>query len=384
MHKELPIPIIDATRTLFDVGALGLVVIDPDFNVVGRHGKLVDWVEPETNAMDSMPFLVGLDETLSDLAGGDAAPFRLSNLTFNDPQGTAPRVFTIQIYGRPGDNDVSLLFQDASELAALEQKVLQRSNELALAQSALQQAKEAAEAANRAKTAFLANISHELLTPLSVISGDSELLCGDGIGVDDIRTYASDIYESSLYLADLVTDLLDLSRAEVGGMELLEEPVGILDIVEDALGMVRQLPFAAKLTFEHDIPHDLPQLNADARRIKQMLINLLTNAAKFTPDGGHIDVIAKRADSGDTIVSVRDSGIGIDASKIDGLLTPFSQANSPVRANSPKGVGLGLALTRTLMELHGGSLSLESKPGTGTTVHLRFPASRVLVPGDPA
>lgn len=382
MHKDLPIPIIDATRTLFDVGALGLVVIDPDFTVVGRHGKLVDWVEPETNAMDSMPFLVGLDETLSDLARGDAPPFRLSNLTLNDPEGTAPRVFTIQIYGRPGDSDVSLLFQDASEMALLEQKVLQRSNELALAQSALQQAKEAAEAANRAKTAFLANISHELLTPLSVISGDSEILCGDGIGGDDIRTYASDIYESSLYLADLVTDLLDLSRAEVGGMELLEEPVDILSVVEDALGMARQLPFAAQLTFEHTIPHDLPQLNADARRIKQMLINLLTNAAKFTPDGGRIDVAAEREESGDLTVSVRDTGIGIAKADIDGLLAPFSQAQSPVRANGPKGVGLGLALTRTLMELHGGTISLESQLGAGTTVHLRFPASRVLHPGN--
>lgn len=268
-------------------------------------------------------------------------------------------------------------------MASLEQKVLQRSNELALAQSALQQAKEAAESANRTKTAFLANISHELLTPLSVISGDSEILCGDGISGDDIRTYASDIYKSSLYLADLVTDLLDLSRAEVGGMELLDEPVDILDIAEDALGMVRQLPFVAKLTFEHDIPHDLPQLNADARRIKQMLINLLTNAAKFTPDGGHIDMSAESTDTGDLLVSVRDTGIGIDASEIDGLFTPFSQAQTPVRTNSPKGAGLGLALTRTLMELHGGTLSLESVRGTGTTVHLRFPASRLLIPGDP-
>lgn len=381
MNNDLPFPILDATRTLFDVGALGLVVIDPDFTVVGRHGKLVDWVEPETNAMDSMPFLVGLDDVIASLSNSEAPPLRLANLALNEPESSTPKVFTIQIYGRPDNAEVSLLFQDASEMASLEQKVLQRSNELALAQSALRQAKEDAEAANRAKTAFLANISHELMTPLSVISGDSEILCGDDVTEDDIHTYATDIYESSRYLSSLVTDLLELSRAEVGGMELLEEPVDILTVVDDALGMVSQLPFAAQLTFETQIPETLPLLNADARRIKQMLINLLTNAAKFTPDGGRIDVIAQTdgPDAGLT-VAVRDTGIGISEGDLERLLTPFAQAKPPVRANSPKGAGLGLALTRTLIELHGGSLDIESHPGDGTTVQLTFPPDRLIEP----
>ena len=378
MDKELPFPVIDATRTLFEVGALGLVVIDPHFTVVGRHGKLVDWVVPESNAMECMPFLVGLDDTLKDFANSKKPPLQLSNLNLNAADDETPRVFTIQIYGRPGNREVSLLFQDTSEMAALEQKVLQRSNELALAQSALERAKEDAESANRAKSAFLANISHELMTPLSVITGDSEILCGSGLSEDETHMYASDIHESSLYLADLVTDLLDLSRAEVGRMELLEEPVQLADIVDDALGLVTQLPFAAQIDFERRMPNALPGLRADARRIKQMLINLLTNAAKFTPEGGRVAIGVNQEPNGDIAVTIRDTGIGIEPQDLDRISDPFAQAKPPVHANSPKGVGLGLALTRTLVELHGGRMTIESTPGAGTVVTLRFPADRVL------
>lgn len=377
MNKEFSIPLIDATNTLFEVGALGLVVIDTHFTVLERHGKLVEWVEPSGNAMESLPFLVGLDDTLKEISGGEKPPFRLSNLSFAAQDQDRPLVFSIQIFGQRDKDEVSLLFQDASEMALLEQQVLQRSNELALAEEALRHAKEKAESANRAKSAFLANISHELLTPLSVITGDSEILCQGGIGENELLSYANDILESSLYLVDLVKDLLDLSTGDAGGMELFEERVDIADVIDEAVAMVRQLAYAAEIDFARSIPPNSPGLWADRRRTKQMLINLLTNAAKYTPDGGRIEVAVGHGSDTGVAIAVRDTGVGIKPADLDMILDPFAQAGGPVRSSSPKGVGLGLPLTKTLIELHGGTLAIESEPETGSAVTLCFPASRV-------
>ncbi len=376
MTTDLPFPVLETTRTLFDAGTLGLVMIDAGFTVVGRHGKLVEWIEPQTNAMDCLPFLVGLDETMKDLAGSEKPPFSLSNLSLHKPDSDDRTTISIQIYGQPDSDGVSLLVQDSSEMARLEQQVLQRSNELALAEEKLREAKELAESANRAKSAFLANISHELLTPLSVISGDAEIIRQDGMSLDETRSYADDIYESSIYLIDLVRDLLDLSRAEVGGAELLEEIVSIEAVAADAVHMVGQLG-GANIEFQLDIPDDTPDLFADRRRIKQMLINLLSNAVKYTPDGGYVTVAVSRDTDSGLSLSVRDTGTGIDPADMDRILDPFSQGPAPLRQGSPKGVGLGLPLTKSLVTLHGGRLSIDSAPEAGTVATLYFPADRL-------
>jgi len=376
MTTDLPFPVLETTRTLFDAGTLGLVTIDAGFRVVGRHGKLVDWIEPQANAMDCLPFLVGLDETMKDLAGSAKPPFRLSNLSLHEPDADGPTTISIQIYGQPDTDSVSLLVQDSSEMARLEQQVLQRSNELALAEEKLREAKELAESANRAKTAFLANISHELLTPLSVISGDAEIIRQDGMSLDETRSYADDIYESSIYLIDLVRDLLDLSRAEVGGAELLEETVSIGDVAADAIHMVGQLG-GGDIAFELNVPDGTPDLFADRRRIKQMLINLLSNAVKYTPDGGRVTVSVSGDPAAGLSLAVRDTGTGIDPDDMDRILAPFNQGPAPLRDDSPKGVGLGLPLTKSLIALHGGRLSIDSTPGSGTVATLHFPADRL-------
>lgn len=376
MTADLPFPVLETTQTLFDAGTLGLVMIDAGFKVVGRHGKLVDWIEPQTNAMDCLPFLVGLDETMKDLAGSAKPPFRLSNLNLHEPNADGPRIISIQMYGQPDSDGISLLVQDSSEMARLEQQVLQRSNELALAEEKLREAKEQAESANRAKSAFLANISHELLTPLSVISGDAEIIRQDGMSLDETRSYAADIHESSIYLTELVRDLLDLSRAEVGGADLLEETVEIGDVAADAINMVDQLG-GAEIAFHLDIPDDTPGLFADRRRIKQMLINLLSNAMKYTPDGGHVTVAVSSDPKTGLSVTVRDTGTGIDAADLDRVLDPFNQGPAPLRQSSPKGVGLGLPLTKSLIALHDGHLSIDSEPGSGTAATLHFPAERL-------
>ncbi len=376
MTADLPFPVIETTKTLFDAGTLGLVVIDAGFTIVGRHGKLVDWIEPQANAMDCLPFLVGLDETMKDLARSKKPPFRLSNLSLHEPDADGPRTISIQIYGQPDHDGVSLLVQDSSEMARLEQQVLQRSNELALAEEKLRDAKDLAEAANRAKSAFLANISHELLTPLSVISGDAEIIRQEGVSLDETRSYAADIQESSIYLIDLVRDLLDLSRAEVGGADLLEETFAAGDAVADAVRMVKQLG-GAEIDFQIEIPDDIPNLVADRRRTKQMLINLLSNAVKYTPDGGKVTVTVTGGSETGLALSVRDTGTGIDPADLDRVLEPFNQGPAPPRQSGPKGVGLGLPLTKSLIALHGGTLSIDSAPGDGTVATLRFPADRL-------
>lgn len=241
-------------------------------------------------------------------------------------------------------------------------------------------ARDAAQDANRAKTEFLANMSHELRTPLNAIIGFSEVMRSEAmgpVGSPKYLEYVNDINESGRLLLSLINDLLDMSKIESGKEELVEEAIEIQSVAETALKLVRERLNEKSIVVHVDIEADIPPLWGDARKVKQILTNLLSNAAKFTPDDGTITVRAWcKRDSG-FVVQVADSGIGIAPADIPKALSKFGQVDS-VLSRDYDGTGLGLPLAKSYVELHGGSLDLQSSMNVGTTVTLRFPASRIM------
>jgi two-component system, cell cycle sensor histidine kinase PleC len=240
-----------------------------------------------------------------------------------------------------------------------------------------------AEGANQAKSEFLANMSHELRTPLNAINGFSEIMVAEMYGpVGDARykDYARDILNSGQHLLALINDILDMSKIEAGKMNLRFEPVALEDVAEDALRLVRNRAEAAGLSLRLDFS-DLPEVEADYRAVKQVLLNLLSNAIKFTPRGGLITVRAERRDDplGERVrISVQDTGIGIPPEDLARLAQPFEQIESQ-HAKTQQGTGLGLALTKSLVEMHGGLLDLRSAPGQGTSATFSLPVSQSSV-----
>ncbi len=246
------------------------------------------------------------------------------------------------------------------------------------AEAEIHRSKMQAEDANRAKTEFLANISHELRTPLNAILGFSEIMEGALLGPlpERYQEYAADIHASGQYLHGLVTNILDLSRIEMGRMELDEEIVGIAELIESSVNMLKMRADEQAVRLNTSLAPNLPSLRCDRLRMKQALINLVSNAVKFTPKYGHVTVSAQVMEDG-LALTVSDTGIGMRQEDIPKALEAFRQIEPQINRRHD-GVGLGLALTKSLVELHGGRLELISAPGAGTTATIHLPASRVV------
>jgi len=247
------------------------------------------------------------------------------------------------------------------------------------AETSLRNAKDIAEEANRAKSEFLANMSHELRTPLNAILGFSEILSHEMFGEilnKDYKEYTRIIHESGQHLLSLINDILDLSKIESGRIELNEEVVDLYQAIDVVIHLVGERAQNAQIELVADLPPDLPHLRADATGVKRVLINLLTNAIKFTEPGGNVTISAALTRRWLTL-NVADTGVGISQGDIQRVFAPFEQLSGSLVRRSD-GVGLGLPITRSLMRLHGGDISLSSKEGEGTTVMVRFPRDRCV------
>lgn len=241
-------------------------------------------------------------------------------------------------------------------------------------------AKLAADAANRSKSAFLANMSHELRTPLNAIIGFSEAIQTQTlgpIGNARYREYANSIHEAGRHLLSIINDILDLSKIEAGKVVLHEEAVSVPDLIDSCLLIVKERAQEKGLRLEVDRPDVLPPLYADKRMLKQILINLLSNAIKFSLGEGKVSIIARWGPAKGFVFEIADMGIGIAQKDIPAILIPFKQVDSDLNRKF-EGTGLGLPLSKSLVEMHGGSLELQSELGVGTTVTVRFPAARVV------
>ncbi|MDO1558143.1 ATP-binding protein [Brevundimonas sp. 2R-24] len=238
-------------------------------------------------------------------------------------------------------------------------------------------AKTRAEAANRAKSEFLANMSHELRTPLNAINGFSEIMANQmfgPLGHPRYVEYAGDILNSGQHLLALINDILDMAKIEAGKMTLHYETLDVAEACEDALRLLRDRAERAGLILTSDVESGL-EVEADYRAVKQVLLNLLSNAVKFTPKGGEVRI--KATASRDWLrLAVSDTGIGIAAEDLERLAQPFEQVEGQ-HSKTTQGSGLGLALSKSLVQMHGGTLVLESEPGHGTTVTVSIPLRRV-------
>ena len=262
------------------------------------------------------------------------------------------------------------------------QSVLYDVTERKAGEQAIVTAQEEAVLANRAKSEFLANMSHELRTPLNAIIGFADLIGAESFGpLGDARyrDYAQDISDSGKHLLALINDILDLSKIESGRMELQEENIDIADTVRSCLRFMGERARNGELELVAEIDETtISLLRADPRMLKQILFNMLSNAIKFTPPGGKVTIRAWHNRQSGYIIQVEDTGIGIALDDIPKALSRFGQIDSAL-GRKYEGTGLGLPLTKSLAELHGGSLDLQSEVGVGTTVTVRFPAGRLLV-----
>ncbi|MDB5364685.1 MAG: two-component sensor histidine kinase PleC [Rhodospirillales bacterium] len=248
------------------------------------------------------------------------------------------------------------------------------------AQASADTARAEAEAASNAKSNFLAQMSHELRTPLNAILGFAQVLEGEMFGKHGdarYREYSRHIRRSGDHLLQLINNLLDLSKVQSGNWVLDDGPVDLVASADWVLEILGQRATEASLTLVNSIPADFPELHADKRILRQVLLNLVGNAIKFTPAGGHIAIEAARDARGGVALSVRDSGIGIDPDDIPEILTPFGTAKRQA-TTAAHGTGLGLPLSKAFAELHGGVLEIRPAPGGGTIVTMLLPEARVI------
>jgi signal transduction histidine kinase len=347
-------------------------------SVFDRGGRLMAWNSRFIEMLELPQDLSG-DTTLHDILGlqsarGDFGPVDLSvEERFDNFFGDVPcvrermtptgRTIQIRRRGMPGGAVVSL-YSDITERKAAEVKMAQ-----AWAQ---------AELANRAKGDFLANMSHELRTPLNAIIGFSEILSGQHLGPlnnERYLEYSSDIHSSGLHLLSIINDVLDMSKIEAGKLDIHEEEVDIRQLLANSVRMVRERARKQQvdLIAELDDPHHT--IFADERAMKQCLLNLLSNAVKFSNVGGQVTIEARIDDENRTVLTVTDHGIGMTEEEQERALQPFGQAHSST-TRTFGGTGLGLPITQGLVEAHGGTLVINSRPGEGTSVTVTLPSER--------
>ena len=343
-------------------GDYRLVYVSPRFfDLLGQHpfevegksfldlGRIVG-VAPERIEATMRRAFRDLDFEMQD-STGTLRTFRLSGLPVYDPDSGALRGY------RGAARDVT----DGIE-----------------AERELKQAKEAAEFASRAKTEFLANMSHELRTPLNTIIGFADLISREvygPVGSEKYAEYLENISESGRHLLELINDLLDVTAIETDRLELRPDAMELCEVTRSVVGIMEGRAGISGIDLVDSLPDKLPLLYADRRRVRQVLLNIIGNAVKFTPSGGRVDIAGRREDNGDVVVVVADNGIGIHEQDMPLIFAPFRQADKG-HARHHEGSGLGLYLSQRIMELHGGSIAVESRVGRGTEVTVRFPAER--------
>ena len=335
----------------------GFALYDPDGNLAISNDKfrtLADQLPGPTDRIDL--------SALAAPAGADAGAAPYEEIVLED--GTWLRVSRM----RTADSGAVAIFADITELKHREVQ--------------LEVAVRSAEAANRSKTEFLANMSHELRTPLNAIIGFSETMVTEllgPVGTPQYKEYAGDILSSGQHLLDIITDILDVSKIEAGELRISESLLEIDAVIEDALRMVRARAASAGHQITTTYPDEMPHLLADRRAVLQVILNLVSNALKFSRDGDDIAVTVTNPLDGPLSIAIADTGIGMAEEDVPRALSLFGQVEGCME-RSYEGTGLGLPLSDRLMELHGGSLAIESVLGEGTTVTLEFPADRVVWP----
>ncbi len=312
------------------------------------------------------------DSLAADVAGGEGVRRMGRSLRRRDGSALPVDYRCLPQPGDDGRRGAVLAFRGVSERLRTERKLLE--------------AKERAERATAAKSDFLAAMSHELRTPLNAIIGFSDLILGELFGPianERYREYVGDIRTSSSHLLAILDEVLDLSRIEAGRLDLEESPVDIAQIVGEAVAMMRTEALRGGVSVGNNVPGNLPLVRADGRRLKQAVLNVLSNAVRFTPEGGRAEVSAEIDAEGAPIIRILDTGVGIPPEELPKVTEVFVQGNLAV-SRRQGGAGLGLPIAKRLIEGHGGTLGIESVVQGGTTVTIRLPPHRLVTEDEPA
>jgi signal transduction histidine kinase len=248
-------------------------------------------------------------------------------------------------------------------------------DEVESSRARLEEQNRALELGNQYKVNFLSSMSHELRTPLNAVLGFSEVLLDELLGPlnEKQKQYCQEIYNSGSYLLLIINDLLDLSKIEAGKLELIRQTTDIASLVESAMGMVREKALRRGVELLSDVDAQVGMAQWDALRVKQMLINLLGNAIKFTEAGKQIRLSAQLGGDNEVVLSVADQGCGIAKEDLERIFRPFEQAKTPMKMRTVEGTGLGLALVSRLVSLHGGRVEVHSELGVGSRFTLYLP-----------
>jgi two-component system cell cycle sensor histidine kinase PleC len=352
--------------------------------------RLVLWNQTYAGVFNLGPELLRPRASYAAIAAAASARIRRESVNADESESRVIELSSgewLQIVERPTPDgglvtvgvDITALKTKEQELARSERRLseaLSRSETQEFENKALAEEAEVerrkAEDASRAKSAFLANMSHELRTPLNAIIGFSEMMGKEllgPIGNDQYRGYANDIWESGNHLLLLINDILDMAKIEAGKFSLAPRPLAVIDMIEVAVRMNKPAADRKNLPLMVDA-QDLPEIEADARAIKQIISNLLSNAIKFTEAG--MIVVQARPTAWGLVVRVADTGCGIPEEHLKDIATPFKQVDAELSRNHT-GTGLGLALTKTLAEMHGGAMKITSEVGKGTIVSIYLP-----------
>lgn len=381
MRESAQLRLVDALERSGE----GAILADADGRIVIVNSQVLKYLAPVQHFLEpkkslkralSQAWQLGYISGQGDVASGDVASGDVASgdavaslLHADGPDGR--RVGEIRLgddrwlrvsHSPTRDGGVVVIMSDITELMEREEALLL--------------AKEQAESASNAKTHFLANISHELRTPLNAIIGFSDIIAQQKFGPlpnERYREYAGDILSSGKHLLDIINDILDLSKCEAGALAVRLMPLEIEPLVESCVHLLEDQCAQAGLQISVTLEPGLPAVMADVGRSKQILLNLLSNAMKFTPSGGRLTVEVR--DAGETVrIDVTDNGIGMSPDEIIVALQPFNQVDTSM-ARKFEGTGLGLPLSKKLAELQGGVLSVKSEPNQGTTVSVDLPAA---------
>lgn len=373
-YEETSVELDAAISSLIRAGELGIVVVDIKGIVLQAAGSLADWATVGQPVEQNAPWLTGLGDRLAAIAVNAAPALRLEHVSVLDHRGVPDRVVSLNAI--PGDSPGRTLIalRDATDTALLQREVLQQRNALSLAHAELQAARDAADAASHAKSDFLAKVNHELRTPLHVVLGNAEMLADEASTLEpaDRRILASDLLSEGQYLLGLIDDLLDLSRAEAGAPLLEIEEFALAPLLEECVAAVSAHAYAAEVDIQLDLADAPLEVVADRRAIRQITVNLLSNAAKFSPIGGLVICKAEATPDGFEI-SVRDSGPGLSPDQVAEAISPFGQVNNQRNSRARRGSGVGLSLVKALTEAHGGALELITALGEGLKAVARLP-----------
>jgi PAS domain S-box-containing protein len=366
---------VSELEAVLDTATDGVVVVDADARIVSLNGSAEALFGVDAADVRGMPFVDLLAEeshkAALDYLDGLAANGVASVL--NDGR---------EVIGRVPSGGLMPLFMTMGRIAGTGKfcAVLRDITHWKHAEEELLSARRAAETANQQKSDFLAKISHEIRTPLNAIIGFCEVMMQERFGpIGNVRyqEYLRDIHNSGAHLMSLINDLLDLSKIEAGKLDLDFEAVAVNDLILECVALMQPQANRERIIIRTSLPANIPQVVADPRSLRQILLNLLSNAIKFTPAGGQVIVSTALEASGEVVIRVRDTGLGMSERDIETALKPFRQLATSGRGRS-EGTGLGLPLTKALAEANRASFAIESAVNQGTLIRITFPTTRVL------